>query len=132
MNTSTMKTKTISSILSILLIGSVAMLSTFSVASSKNDAQTQQRDGGGQQRVSPAPARGTLVDINTATAVSLENLKGIGPARAADIIKNRPYTAKDELVSKNILTQAIYDEIKDQVIAKRATVVQPPKKTQEQ
>ncbi len=131
MNISTMKTTTISTILSALLISTVAMLPSTSNAS-KNEAQTQQRDGGGQLKNIPAPASGTLVDLNTANATSLEKLKGVGPARAADIIRNRPYGSKDELVTKNILTQAIYDEIKDQVIARRAVVPQSSKKTQEQ
>jgi len=66
-----------------------------------------------------AQAEPALIDINTATAAQLDALKGIGPVRAAAIIKARPYKRKDELVTKKVLTQAVYDGIKDQIIAKQ-------------
>jgi DNA uptake protein ComE-like DNA-binding protein len=46
------------------------------------------------------PATAQLLDINTASAQELSALKGIGDIRAANIIKNRPYKGKDELVQK--------------------------------
>jgi competence protein ComEA len=61
-----------------------------------------------------------LLDINSATVTQLHELPGIGPAYAQKIIAGRPYTRKDELVSKKILTQAKYDKIKDQIIAKQS------------
>lgn len=61
-----------------------------------------------------------LLDINTATPEQLHQLPGIGPAYSQKIIAGRPYTRKDELVSKKILTQAKYDKIKDQIIAKQS------------
>ena len=69
---------------------------------------------------SSAPAgKVALVDINSATKKELSALPKIGEARSNAIIKGRPYNGKDELVSKKILTQAIYDGIKDLVIAKQ-------------
>jgi competence protein ComEA len=65
-----------------------------------------------------APA-GELIDINTATQAQLEPLKGIGPVRAAAIIKGRPYKGKDELVEKKIVPKNVYDDIKGQIIAKQ-------------
>ena len=62
---------------------------------------------------------GELIDINTATKDQLVPLKGIGDARAEAIIKGRPYKGKDDLVQKKILTKAVYDGIKDQIIAKQ-------------
>ena len=60
-----------------------------------------------------------LIDINSASAADLEALKGIGKVHAAEIIKGRPYKGKDDLVSKKIITDKMYAEIKDQIIAKQ-------------
>jgi len=65
-----------------------------------------------------APA-GELIDINTASKAQLEPLKGVGPVRAEAIIKGRPYKGKDELVQKKIVPQNVYDDIKEQIIAKQ-------------
>ncbi len=65
-----------------------------------------------------APAADKL-DLNTASKEQLEALKGVGPVRAAAIVKGRPYKGKDELVRRKILPQSVYDEISDQLIAKQ-------------
>lgn len=57
------------------------------------------------------------MDINSASEKDLAKLKGIGDVRAKAIVKGRPYKGKDDLVTKKIIPQNVYDDIKDQIIA---------------
>ena len=59
------------------------------------------------------------MDINSASEKELATLKGIGDVRAKAIVKGRPYKGKDELVQKKIIPQGVYDDIKEQIIAKQ-------------
>jgi DNA uptake protein ComE-like DNA-binding protein len=72
------------------------------------------------QTPKPAAATGAAtapLDINTATADQLKAFPGIGDAYSKRIIDGRPYTAKNQLVTRGILPQATYDKIKDKIIA---------------
>jgi len=64
-------------------------------------------------------AKSELVDINTASKEQLKSIPGIGDAYAKKIIDNRPYVKKDQLVSKKVVPQGVYDKIKDMIIAKQ-------------
>lgn len=55
------------------------------------------------------------VSINSATMEALEGLDGVGAVTAKKIIENRPYSSVDELVSKKVLTQSLYEKIKNHV-----------------
>jgi DNA uptake protein ComE-like DNA-binding protein len=71
----------------------------------------------------PAAAKNAVkaepIDINSADEKTLMTLKGIGDVNAKKIIKSRPYSGKDDLVKKKILTEKAYADIKDQIIAKQ-------------
>jgi DNA uptake protein ComE-like DNA-binding protein len=64
-----------------------------------------------------AAPKGDKLDINTATEDQLKALPGIGDATAKAIIAGRPYRAKNELVTKQIISKATYEKVKDQIIA---------------
>jgi competence protein ComEA len=66
-----------------------------------------------------APAQ-ALIDINSATADQLKTLPGIGDAYAKRIIDGRPYTAKNQLVTRGILPQATYNKIASQIVARHS------------
>lgn len=68
----------------------------------------------------PAPKPSEhLVDLNTATESQLVALPGIGEVAAKKIIAGRPYQRKDQLVSRNIISEAMYEKFRDAVIAKQ-------------
>lgn len=56
-----------------------------------------------------------LVNINKASMDELDSLPQIGKARSEAIVKARPYKTTDELVSKKVLSQGVYDTIKDRI-----------------
>ena len=60
-----------------------------------------------------------LVDINTATATELKGLSGVSDTDSAKIIQGRPYTDKNQLVSRHVVSEATYDKIKDHIVAKQ-------------
>jgi DNA uptake protein ComE-like DNA-binding protein len=83
-------------------------------------AQTAPAGSGGQAKSSKATktsAGKQKLDINTATKDQLDALPGIGAAYSQKIIDARPYNAKNDLVRRNVIPQATYDGIKDQIIA---------------
>jgi DNA uptake protein ComE-like DNA-binding protein len=64
-------------------------------------------------KAAPKPRK---YNINTAYKTTLVKL-GLDAETAAKVIAGRPYKTKDELVTKNILTQDQYDKIKARIYA---------------
>lgn len=85
-------------------------------AGSKSSASSATSSGKSDSAKSGTSSK--LLDLNTASEEELKALPQIGDVRAKEIIKNRPYARKDELVSKKILSQKQYDDIKDRIIAR--------------
>lgn len=54
----------------------------------------------------------TGISINTASQKELETLPGIGAVRATSIIENRPYSSIEDLVSKEVITQNVFNDLK--------------------
>jgi competence protein ComEA len=57
----------------------------------------------------------SLVNINQASAASLEDLPGIGEVTAEKIINNRPYSALDDLVDKKVINASTLDKIREKI-----------------
>jgi competence protein ComEA len=56
-----------------------------------------------------------LIDINTASMSELDSLSGVGPVTAEKIVKARPYASIDELLSKKIVGESVFEKIKDKI-----------------
>lgn len=59
----------------------------------------------------------TKVNINTASQTELEALPGIGPVTASKIISDRLYGSVDELLTKKVVSKAVFEKIKDAIVA---------------
>ncbi len=64
-------------------------------------------------------AAAKLVDLNSATKAELMKLPGIGEAISDRIIKARPFANKSQLLSKGLVSKAVYDKLSSLVIAKK-------------
>jgi DNA uptake protein ComE-like DNA-binding protein len=60
---------------------------------------------------------GDLVNINKASVSDLVLTLGLSREVAEDVISNRPYRLRGELVAKNVIPKATFDEIKDRITA---------------
>ena len=90
-------------------------------ATPKTDAKTTTAPVAKTPAAKPAeaPKAAAPMALNSASEKELASLKGIGEARSKAIVKGRPYKGKDELVQKKIIPQSVYDDIKEQIIAKQ-------------
>jgi competence protein ComEA len=113
--------KILSILMLVFLIASVGVY-----AKDAKDAKKDTKSStAAESKASAAPAakadaeKTTLIDINSATKDQLKSLSGIGDAYADKIIAGRPYSKKDQLVSKNVLPQGVYDKVADKIVAKQ-------------
>jgi len=60
---------------------------------------------------------GELVNINKAPVSDLVLMLGLSREVAEDVVSNRPYRLRGELVAKNVIPKATFDEIKDRITA---------------
>lgn len=83
-------------------------------------AQYQDRDTRGVPKTSSsAPPPELRTDINHAALNELLKVPGMTPSWAGRIVRYRPYHTKADLLDRGIVTAAVYDRIKDYVIAHR-------------
>ena len=65
------------------------------------------------------PAPEARVDINSSTLDQLLKVPGMTRTWAERIIRFRPYRAKNDLIDRGVLTNEVYNRIKDYIIAHR-------------
>lgn len=56
------------------------------------------------------------VNVNTSSQPELEALPGIGPVTAAKIISSRPYQKIEDLLNQKVVSKAVFEKIKDQIV----------------
>ena len=94
----------------------IALLAVYGVGA----AQYQDRDTRGVPKTSSsAPPPELRTDINHAALNELLKVPGMTPSWAGRIVRYRPYHTKADLLDRGIVTAAVYDRIKDYVIAHR-------------
>lgn len=72
-----------------------------------------------------------VVNINTASAGQLQQLPGIGAAKAKAIVKHRqkqPFESVDDLSKVKGIGKALLSKIKNRVVTKGKTTAKVPKK----
>ncbi len=72
-----------------------------------------------QQLARSRQAPSEPLDINTATPQQLNALPGFGPAYTRRVIAGRPYTAKNQLVTRGVIPQGAYERVSDLIVAHR-------------
>ncbi len=82
--------------------------------SGSSDSNTSRNSG--QQQTAGAPGGSPdLISINNASAAELESLPGIGEKTAEKIIESRPYGALTDLTDQDIVFDATFEKIADQI-----------------
>ncbi len=82
------------------------------IEESKQVADKSQNNSTSQNELASAEK---IISINTSSKESLMGLEGIGEKRADDIISGRPYSALNDLLTKEIVTNTIYENIKNSI-----------------
>jgi competence protein ComEA len=66
-----------------------------------------------------AVERSSLLDLNTATPEQLRALPGMGDAYVRRVIAGRPYTAKNQLITRGVIPESAYERIVSEIVARR-------------
>lgn len=78
----------------------------------KGEAATMTTASATSNTTEVAGATSSLINLNSASSSELEELDGVGPVTAKKIIDNRPYSAINDLLTKKVVGQSVFDKIK--------------------
>ena len=92
----------------------VAALFVSSLGSSPVWTQAAETKSPAAETKKPA-SRASRLDLNSASVDELKAIKGLNEAQAKKIIAGRPYKRRSELVSRKILPQETFDQVKHQL-----------------
>jgi DNA uptake protein ComE-like DNA-binding protein len=101
------------------LIRLIALCFAFAIAAAPVAVHAQDKTSPAKAEKSTKTKAAPKVDINSATAEQLMKLPDVDAETADRIIASRPYSSKAQLKNKNILTEAAYNKITDQIIARQ-------------
>ena len=77
--------------------------------------QNQDSQGSSSDIETSSQSESGLISINQADAKQLQTLTGIGEAKAQAIIDSRPYSNLEELVSKKVISENLFNSLKVQL-----------------
>jgi DNA uptake protein ComE-like DNA-binding protein len=104
---------------------SAEVTSTVKKGAEETAAETKEAAAKAQEKLDAVAAgvkdglnSNTRIDLNSATEEKISTLPGIGPHKAGEIVKARPYGSSHELVSKGILSESQFERISPQVTAR--------------
>jgi competence protein ComEA len=67
-----------------------------------------------------ADSGANLLDLNSATERKLARLPGMMPELIEKIVENRPYLTKIDLISRRVIPDASYEQIKHAITVSKA------------
>lgn len=100
----------------VLLLGAGAGLALDNKAAAASAPAASQSQTNAKSK---AATKAPLVDINSAKRAELKSLPGITDAQAGKIIAGRPYGSKAQLVSRKVLDEAAYENVRRLIVAKQ-------------
>ena len=101
------------------LVAAALMLAANTSLAAESKPAAPQEAGKTGAAAKKAPAKAELVDINSASKAELKKLPGVRDAEADKIVAGRPYLSKAHLVTRNIISQEVYDGIRTLIVAKQ-------------
>lgn len=81
-----------------------------------------------QRKKAEPKYKGPKTDLNGAPKEALMKLPDVTAALADKIIAGRPYLTKAHLITHDVIPYAVYDKIKDRIVAVQAKTVAPARK----